>query len=66
MQVIVKFEDYLRNSRQEWLALLGAVLAAGARDQQQSPLLDELLDKLSSTLGRIDVSILIVLLTISW
>lgn len=55
-QVIVKLEDYIRTSKQDWLPLLPALLAAGCREQQEAQLLDELLAKLTVALGRIDVS----------
>ncbi|XP_075973394.1 Fanconi anemia complementation group I [Anticarsia gemmatalis] len=52
--IIVKFADYIRNSKQDCLGLVSAVLTAEARDQQESQLMDELLTKLASALGRID------------
>ncbi|XP_047995320.1 Fanconi anemia group I protein homolog isoform X2 [Leguminivora glycinivorella] len=51
---LLKLEDYVRTSKQDCLSLIPPLLTAGARIQQEAPLLDELLDKLASALGRID------------
>ncbi|XP_063618307.1 Fanconi anemia group I protein homolog [Cydia splendana] len=51
---MLKLEDYVRTSKQDCLSLIPPLLTAGARIQQEAPLLDELLDKLASALGRID------------
>ncbi|XP_063533676.1 uncharacterized protein LOC134743975 [Cydia strobilella] len=53
---LLKLEEYVRTSKQDCLSLIPPLLTAGARIQQEAPLLDELLDKLASALGRIDVS----------
>ncbi|XP_063361804.1 uncharacterized protein LOC134650800 [Cydia amplana] len=53
---LLKLEDYVRTSKQDCLSLIPPLLTAGARIQQEAPLLDQLLDKLASALGRIDVS----------
>lgn len=55
-QILVKFEDYIRTSKQDCLSLIGPLLTAYCSEQQEAPLLDELLAKLSCALGRIDVS----------
>ncbi|KAI8435722.1 hypothetical protein MSG28_003966 [Choristoneura fumiferana] len=52
--VILKLEDYVRSSKQECLSLVPPLLTASCRQQQDAPLLDGLLDKLASALGRID------------
>ncbi|KAL0892832.1 hypothetical protein ABMA27_014522 [Loxostege sticticalis] len=52
--VIIKYEEYLRTSKQDCLALIPAVLAAGCRDQQEATLMDQLLVKLATALGRVD------------
>ncbi|XP_026725194.1 Fanconi anemia group I protein homolog [Trichoplusia ni] len=52
--ILVKFEDYIRTSKQDCLSLIGPLLTAFCSEQQEAPLLDELLAKLSCALGRID------------
>ncbi|CAH0579168.1 unnamed protein product [Chrysodeixis includens] len=52
--ILVKLEDYIRSSKQDCLALIGPLLTSYCSEQQEAPLLDELLAKLSCALGRID------------
>ncbi|XP_052759404.1 Fanconi anemia group I protein [Galleria mellonella] len=52
--ILIKLEEYIRISKQDWLPMLPALLAAGCRDQQEAQLLDELLTKITAVLGRID------------
>ena len=53
----MKFEDYIRSSKQaESLQLLPALLNTAQRQQREATLLGLLLDKLTLELGVIDVS----------
>ncbi|RVE48071.1 hypothetical protein evm_007258 [Chilo suppressalis] len=52
--VIIKFEDDLRTSKIDCLALVPSVLTASARVQQEAVLLTDLIAKLASSLGNID------------
>ncbi|XP_059053094.1 Fanconi anemia group I protein [Achroia grisella] len=52
--MLIKLEEYIRTSKQDWLPMLPALLAAGYRDQQEAQILDELLLKVAEVLGRID------------
>ncbi|XP_045535774.1 Fanconi anemia group I protein homolog [Papilio machaon] len=53
-RVIIKLEEYVRRSKQDWLQLLVPLLAAACREQHEAQLLDDLLEKLATALGRID------------
>ncbi|KAF9790019.1 hypothetical protein SFRURICE_002384 [Spodoptera frugiperda] len=53
-RVLVKLEDYIRSSTQDCVSLIGPVLTAGCSELQEAALLDELLVKLATVLGRID------------
>ncbi|XP_013169360.1 PREDICTED: Fanconi anemia group I protein homolog isoform X2 [Papilio xuthus] len=53
-RVIIKMEEYVRRSKQDWLQLLVPLLAAACREQHEAQLLDDLLEKLAIALGRID------------
>ncbi|XP_050560640.1 Fanconi anemia group I protein homolog isoform X1 [Spodoptera frugiperda] len=53
-RVLVKLEDYIRTSTQDCVSLVGPVLTAGCSELQEAALLDELLVKLATVLGRID------------
>ncbi|CAG9786306.1 unnamed protein product [Diatraea saccharalis] len=52
--VIIKYEEYLRTSKVDCLALVPSVLAANARAQQEAALLTLIIDKLATALGNID------------
>ncbi|XP_063824818.1 Fanconi anemia group I protein homolog [Ostrinia nubilalis] len=52
--VIIKLEDYLRTSKQDFLALLPGILSAGCRAQMEAQFVDQLLVKLAAALGRVD------------
>ncbi|XP_038212142.1 Fanconi anemia group I protein homolog [Zerene cesonia] len=52
--VTSKLEDYVRTSKQECLPLIGPLLSACYREQREAVLLDQLFDKLSIVLGKID------------
>ncbi|CAK1595884.1 unnamed protein product [Parnassius mnemosyne] len=53
-RVIIKLEEYIRTSKQDCLQLISPVLGAAYREQQEAQLLQDLLLKLATALGRID------------
>ncbi|CAG5032925.1 unnamed protein product [Parnassius apollo] len=53
-RVIIKLEEYVRTSKQDCLQLISPVLCAAYREQQEAQLLQDLLLKLATALGRID------------
>ncbi|XP_012545487.2 Fanconi anemia, complementation group I isoform X1 [Bombyx mori] len=52
--VIVKFEDFMRKTYHDCLSMLPALLAAGCREHQETLFLEDLLAKLTESLGKID------------
>ncbi|XP_068632034.1 Fanconi anemia group I protein homolog [Battus philenor] len=52
--VMINLEEYMRRSKQDCLQLLAPLLDASCREQQEAQLLDDVLLKLASALGRID------------
>ncbi|XP_060802727.1 Fanconi anemia group I protein homolog [Amyelois transitella] len=51
---IIKLEQYIRTSKVDCLSMVPSLLTASYREHQEATFLDELLSKLSASLGRID------------
>lgn len=54
----MKLEDYVRTSKQDCLLLIDSLLTSAGREQHEAQFIEDLLLKLGSALGKIDVSTL--------